>query len=406
MALEVVGAAFLLPGVERADLEHAHRQRRQVGRRRRVQCVDRGGTDLLALRVDLAVLVDQVERVSELELELAVQVVGLVDEARRGDREVDRARRTRRSRRTVGVRVGRDLAADEVATGRGARERAAVAGRLHVAAVDAPAGAVAHLALDAHVAQFNRERVRRGRHGYQAVGLVVVPAQALVLAAEARELVLPGAVEFAVAVIAAQAQLALDERTAERGLVVEATVGARGHFSVAVELVGRLVEHVVDRAGKGVLAVERALRTLDHFDARDVGEADVDRVVALDVDAVDEGRDVLHLGGHVDLRQAAHHGRRGEARREILEREAGRGRRDVLEFTGAAPAEFFRRVSGDDHRDVLDGLFALARRDDDFLQRKGLRHDFTGQRGREARGGTDERCAQTRRLDPGHEYSP
>ena len=164
-----------------------------------------------------------------------------------------------------------------------------------------------------------------------------------------------------------------------------------------------------DRAGQRIPAVERALRTFQHFDLRDVRQLLVERIriglqyavhhqreigfrVAAGIDAADHDLHVAGFGG-LHLRHA------GRQRDEVLRPLDSRGL-DVR-----AGERLHRRGH------VLDELGALARGDHDFRQRGRLRTGIrggqhardgeaeNGRRSDEMRHGIPRRCIQSRRPD-------
>ena len=70
-------------------------------------------------------------------------------------------------------------------------------------------------------------------------------------------------------------------------------IGAIGRADLEVGLVRKRLGHVLHRAADGVAAVERALRTAQHFDALDVVDVEHRRLRAVEIDVVEIDADAL-----------------------------------------------------------------------------------------------------------------
>ena len=169
-------------------------------------------------------------------------------------------------------------------------------------------------------------------------------------------------------------QRVADHRTAEPGRVVEPLVAAHRGHDVAEQFRRGLARQVVHGAREGIAAVERALRALQHLDALDVGEAEVEHRLVRQVDAVVEHGDVLRAVGQLGVGEAAQHQAPGEAGRVIaLVVEARGAQRDVGEVLQRAALDLLGAERVDHQRDVLQRLGALARGDHDLVERAGGR---------------------------------
>ena len=133
----------------------------------------------------------------------------------------------------------------------------------------------------------------------------------------------------------------------------------------------RLVRDDADGAGLGARAVQRALRTGEHFDARDVVDLDVER-------ALDRG-DRLLVEVHADRRQRtrvvgvlaagdAAHVRARETGAAALERHVRQEFHVVVEGLDLEVRELLLADGLDRQRHVLKALVALQRGDDDFVE--------------------------------------
>ena len=161
----------------------------------------------------------------------------------------------------------------------------------------------------------------------------------------------------------------LAERNVDRGIepqrvviaVFDIALGAR---SVEIGALG----DDVDRAAGGVAAVERALRSLDHFDALEVVEEARGRARAADIDAVEIERDRrVRQRVAVEIADAAQIEQRVRARRgRDLERRDDRGQLGRARDAGAG--ERIARDGADRDRGALEIFRAALRGDDDVLQ--------------------------------------
>ena len=144
--------------------------------------------------------------------------------------------------------------------------------------------------------------------------------------------------------------------------VVVAAVGA---LDVAFEVVGRVLGVDQDRAARGVAAIERSLRPLEHLDAVDRGQVHVQDLRGELVKVVDEDRDVVLVGAGVDRGDAAdRHLRIGAA---VADLEPGG---DVLEVAHRVDADAAERLLADDldrHRHLLQPLGAALGGDQDLV---------------------------------------
>ena len=182
------------------------------------------------------------------------------------------------------------------------------------------------------------------------------------------------------------------DRPAERGRQRLAAVVAEVAANRAFRFLRGVLGDVLDRAREGAAPVERALRTLDDLDPRDVDQAlrreqraarDRDALAA-DVDAVDQHR---HVVATPRRRQAADRDARVGGAVAALEDQRGIQRRDVADAADVEPLEVRGLEGRDAEGDVLQVLLALARGDDDLFQPDDLLgRDGRGDRHRESPG--------------------
>ncbi len=194
----------------------------------------------------------------------------------------------------------------------------------------------------------------------------------------------------------AEGQGVVDRQVHRPGEAVEVVV-ADIDAGVAAELVAGALGDQVDGPAGGVTAVERALRTLQHFHPVQVVEDRPDAGRARDVDPVDvEGDGALGVGVGGEAAHAAHEGVHAGAR--LADRQA---RHDVLQVGGLGHARLLQRL-GADHRDGQGGflhrLLAAGGGDDHLLHgrpaigggRRGLGLGEPGRTEQQSKGG----CAQ------------
>ena len=164
------------------------------------------------------------------------------------------------------------------------------------------------------------------------------------------------------------------QRAGVRTVVAEAGRGA------AAELAGGGLEHHAQRTAFGVAAEQRALRTLEHFDALDIEQRGVKAMLAAEVDAVEIDADALLARGLVGIARddaAQTDGERGLARFEGGDAKAGNGAvGKVDQALDVAVLDVGRADHRDRDRGLLEVGFALGGGDDDFLDRHAI-----GQRG-------------------------
>ena len=195
-----------------------------------------------------------------------------------------------------------------------------------------------------------------------AAGVLEIDAAVVEAAAEVAVVLEPAAGD-------AERELVVDRPgVAADGLAQAEAAAGQAHRGLRVER--GPAGHVVDRTGKGVAAVERTLRALDHLDPLEIGEVDVDRGLAGEVDAVQEHADVRRAEG---LGRAADDRRRDHAAEDRREVEARGEVRDVAEPLDALALDVGRGEGGDRLRRALELFLALARGDDDRFERDGLR---------------------------------
>ena len=154
---------------------------------------------------------------------------------------------------------------------------------------------------------------------------------------------------------------------------VVAVVGADGHAAIDRRFLSRRVGDDIDRAADGVASEERALRTLQDFNAIHIQQALVCTDGARQIHAVEVDTDArVQIEGEVVLADAAN--RRGQYRTVAGKRRAAvqvHVRRQVRQrmYIGQAfAAQCFGGKSRDGDRDVLDILGALLGGNDDFFQ--------------------------------------
>ena len=135
----------------------------------------------------------------------------------------------------------------------------------------------------------------------------------------------------------------------------------------------RLLRDIIDRAGKGVMPVERADRPLDHLDTLYVGEADVDRGVVRNIHAVDEHADIRVAGTAVQVGLAADDRVHAEFGTAAGDRQTGGEVRKVAQVAHLVPLQRGGIERGDGQRHVLQFLRPVARSDDDVVARAAVR---------------------------------
>jgi len=241
-----------------------------------------------------------------------------------------------------------------------------------------------------------RDRHDADRRACQLVEVVVVPAQrrlgvvgdvpgqdrahrGLVLRIQ---VLVGGVLDPAVALVvdAGHAQReAVDDRRVDHAGEDPGVVFADAHLGVGLELVGRLLGVDRHRAGRAVAAEQRALRTLQHFDALDVVERGQRRAGAGGVDAVDvhadrrvgadaevAGRDAAQFVARLGRAAAGDHEARDEA---VQLRHVGRA--------GVADQVLAHDLDADRH--VLQRLVTALGPDDHFLEHALRRDHFLRQ---------------------------
>ena len=171
---------------------------------------------------------------------------------------------------------------------------------------------------------------------------------------------------------------AVDDRTRQHAVLFLQSVVAGDHLRFAFELVGRLLVDEVHRTADRVTAVQRALRTPQHFDPFDVeqtafarGDTEVFRVHAVGV-----GRDARVTTEVAEVPADA-------ADRHVVWLNHRR-RNHVLQVFGVADTEVFEHLTGerrDRNRRVTDARFFTFRRDDHFLDLAPFRRRFGRCRG-------------------------
>ncbi len=132
--------------------------------------------------------------------------------------------------------------------------------------------------------------------------------------------------------------------------------------------VGHRIGHILDRAADGVLAVEGSLRAAQDLDPPDIVDIEQRALGTGDIDVIDIEADAgVHTPERIGLTDASdkrRHGRRLVA--TGVDREVGRVR---LELGDVGRGDIFEGVARDHRhrdRDLLQRLFAAARRDHDL----------------------------------------
>ncbi len=173
------------------------------------------------------------------------------------------------------------------------------------------------------------------------------------------------------------------ERAAERSLRVDLVVLPEDQVGVALERVGRPPADEVNQPARRVTPEQRALRPAQHLDALEVEELEGQPARGRAVHVVDVHRDrilvrVCEIVQPDAAQEEVDHARFGVRRRID---EAGRHRHDVRRVRESELADLLVGERGDRDADVLQGLLALLRCDDDFLEgRRSLRRGRAGQR--------------------------
>ena len=163
----------------------------------------------------------------------------------------------------------------------------------------------------------------------------------------------------------------LTNRTAHVGIQLVAVVLTVATAEVELERVGRLARGDDHRAGHSVATVERALRSLQHFDLRNVVEFLVQRVRVGLQHAIDDERKVsLSVATRVD---AADRDLKVTGFRRLHLRDARRQRDEVLRTLDASRLDFRGGEGLHRRRHVFEALGALTGGDDDFFELRFLR---------------------------------
>ena len=149
--------------------------------------------------------------------------------------------------------------------------------------------------------------------------------------------------------------------------LVEAPIVDAG---VAVGLAARLAGNEIDRAARGVAAIERALRAFQHLDALGVEELEELAGRRSEIDVVDIDADGAgDVGVEVVDADAADEDVRVHRTERGLDIQARRLQRQILHVFDAEPLDGLAGKGGDGHRRRLQ-VFALAlRSDDDALEK-------------------------------------
>ena len=144
-----------------------------------------------------------------------------------------------------------------------------------------------------------------------------------------------------------------------------------------------VARHVLDGARERVLAVKRALRAAQHFDALDVVDVEQGTLRTRDVDVIQIDADAgLEAPQRVVLADAADIGvDRAGGRAPGIHFDVRRVRGDVFERADVLLQQLVGSERGDRDRDVLQALFAPPGRDGDLLDGAGLGARF-GSHGR------------------------
>ncbi|MNM90247.1 hypothetical protein D3C81_1024970 [compost metagenome] len=168
----------------------------------------------------------------------------------------------------------------------------------------------------------------------------------------------------------AQAAVGAADRAADRRLGVELAVVAHGDLGEAFGLGGQAARDVLDRTADGVLAVQRALRTAQNFDARDVEHVQQRPLRAGNVDVVQvDAYAWVSAPGGVGLADAADVGRdraAGAARR--VDGQVGHLSIQVADVLDVHLVQGFGGKGSDCNRHFLQGFLALARGHRDAVQ--------------------------------------
>jgi hypothetical protein len=155
------------------------------------------------------------------------------------------------------------------------------------------------------------------------------------------------------------------DRTADFDFaLVEAAAGG-GH--VEGRFVGDIASHILDRAGDGVFAVQRALRTAEHFDALDIVNIQQRALRTRDVHVVDVNADAgLEAPQRVVLSHAANVGIDGAAGGAAgVDLDVRRERGHVFQCAHILGLQLIGGQRGNRHRHILQAFCTAARRDYD-----------------------------------------
>ena len=165
------------------------------------------------------------------------------------------------------------------------------------------------------------------------------------------------------------------DRAAYKGGDIDGAEATDGGVDARLEGVGRLGGDIVDRAARGVLTEQRALRSLQHLNPVQVeaGAQGHDRIGQRRFVQIDADRRAGGERGVVEADAADRIDRRAIERGGVV-----KARHDFDQLAGVRHAEVLQRVAtggGDRHRNVVDALFPLLGGDHQFLDgadRRGL----------------------------------
>ncbi len=176
-----------------------------------------------------------------------------------------------------------------------------------------------------------------------------------------------GDVPFAVRTPAGETRLdrVTRNRAGNGGEQLVAVIVADAGFALDVKIAGRCLGDHVDRAADGVAAIERALRTLQHFDAFDILEHAQHAAGAAQVAFIDEHAD-RRFRTRIELaRTDAADVKLRTAGAETAGVEAGDARRDVADVEHAGGPQRLAVERGDRGRNILKAFRTALRGNDD-----------------------------------------
>ena len=131
-------------------------------------------------------------------------------------------------------------------------------------------------------------------------------------------------------------------------------------------MIGRTTGHDIDRATSGIAAIERPLRSAQHFDPVDIEKQGADRRRTADIDAINIGG-----GRAVRTRDDRRRADAPDKNRCVAlvggDLHAGCNRSDLFDRGNRPAGKLFPAERGYRHRRILNGFFAAIGRHNDHV---------------------------------------